>query len=218
MSKINLKGLIDTINSAPTGGFVGINGYQSTKGDVTTIVGQVGCSYGKAKALSIESLKEAIDGDGFESVTVEGNCYQLPDGTWNARAKSNPLKSYKVDYTAKEVKECAESILEAWENVKPRKDNKVQLADKENGLALNTETKTLNMTLMIHSESYDEEASNLLKEGMEVKVKASMPETKLKEVIRKRFEKKIKAYTIAEGKFNTLSIAGEKFTSDEITF
>ena len=219
MNKINLKTLISTINDSPTGGFIGLQGYQSTKGDVTSVVGQLGCSYGKAKQASIQALKEAVDTVGyFVKMTVEGDCYQLSDGTWNSRARSNPLKSYKVDYTADEVLAVAKEILEGWENPKTRKSNGVELSDKENGLVLNTETKTINMTLMIHSEKYDQEASDLLKEDMETKVKAQMPEANLKAKIRGEFERKIKAYTIAEGKFNTLSINGEKFASDEITF
>ena len=71
---------------------------------------------------------------------------------------------------------------------------------------------------MVHSEVYDKEASEMLKEGKEIKETASMPDSLVKAEIRKRFERKIKAYTIAEGKFKTLSINGEKFASDEITF
>jgi len=218
MSKTNLKTLINTINEAPTGGFIGIKGYTSTKGDVTSIVGQLGCSYDTAKQASISALTEAVNAKAFSPMTVEGQCYQKPDGTWNARARSNPLKKFKVDFTVDEVLVIAKEILDGWKNPVKKANNKVQLSDKESGLMLNTETKTINMMLMIHSESYDQEASDLLKEDMEVKVKASAPESMLKDDIRKMFEKKIKAYTIAEGKFTTLSINGERFASDQITF
>lgn len=219
MSKINLKGLIKTINEAPTGGFIGLQGYKSSSGDVTSVVGQLGCSYAKAKESSIEALKGAIACTGyFQAETVEGQCYQKPDGTWNARASSNPLKKFKVDFTAEQVLTIAKEILLGWETPSTRKSNGVELSDKENGLVLNTETATINMKLMVHSEKYDQEASDLLKEGKEVKVKASAPESVLKTKIRGEFERTIKAYTIADGKFATLSINGDQFASNEITF
>jgi hypothetical protein len=74
------------------------------------------------------------------------------------------------------------------------------------------------MMLMVHTEKYHEDESKLLKESKDVKEKAVHPDTALKDAIRKRFERKIKAYTIAEGKFKTLSIDGKKFSSDQITF
>jgi len=217
MSKVTLKGLVETINEAPTGGFIGISGYQSKKGDVSSVVGQLGCSYGKARQLSIQALQEAVANGDFEPITVTGQCYKK-DGVWNSRARSNPIEDYEITYSKKEVQAFAEEILEGWENPKDRNSNKVQLTDKEDGLSINTETKSINMTLLIHSEDYDVEASKLLKEGMEHKVTAQMPEANVKAQIRERFERKMKAYTIEEGKFTTLSINGKKFQSEHITF
>ena len=217
MDKIKVANIISTINDSPSGGFVGISGYKSENGDVVSVVGQVGVSYGTAKTLAIQALQEAIESDDFECITVKGKCYKK-DGVWNVRARSNPLEDYEIDYSVAEVKEMAETVLSEWENPVKRANNKLQLSEKENGLAYNIETHTLNMTLMVLTEDYDTEASKLLKEGKEKKVKASAPESKLKEKIRKQFMKKVKSYTLTQGKFTTLSLNGQKIQSDNIDF
>jgi hypothetical protein len=119
MEKIKLSGLIDTINESPTGGFIGVSQYKSEKGDVTSVVGQLGCSYAKAKESAIQALSEAIKANDFEDVTVTGKCH-YDDGVWNARKKSAPLKDYKITYKANTVQNVAEEILEAWQNPKER--------------------------------------------------------------------------------------------------
>jgi len=213
MSKIKFTDLLTTINEAPTGGFVGVKAYESKTGDVSDVLGRLGCSYDTVRKLSIVDIKAAIDAKAFIGITVEGKCYQTPKGEWNPRKFSCPLKSYKVDYTADEVLESAKAILEAWEAPKPRKSNKTNLSDKENGLVFNTETGTFNFSLMVESQTFIHSVA-----GEVAKPKAKAPETKLKETIRAMFEKKIKSFTIAEGKFSQLAINGKKYESTEITF
>ena len=214
MSKTTLKQLVSTINEAPTGGFVGLVGYETTKGDILSCTGRIGCSYGKGKTLAIAELKQAIAEKDFGPITVSGECYfDKTDKTWNARKKSLPLKEYKKTFEVERVLEIAKEILENWENPKVRKSNKVELSKKENGLHLNTETNTINFSLMIDHLNYTgktDDASTV--------VKKSAPRTKVKVQIRKRFEKTFRDFTIAEGKFTSLRVGGKTILSENITF
>jgi hypothetical protein len=215
-----IKDIVDCMNEAPSGGYVGIVDYESSNGDVVSVVGQLGCSYSDAKAKSIEALKTAIDENDFSDISVSGVCYgdKQSDGSiiWNARKRSLPLLSFNETFTKDEVLSVAKDILEAWENPAPRKSNKVQLTEKNDGLSFNTETLSFNFTLLVNNETYKEELSKKAKHGKEVKVKASAPESVLKNEIRKRFEKKIKSYSLSKGKFAKLSIGGKNFLSEEI--
>jgi len=215
--KIKFAKLVDTINESPSGGFVGLTDYASKEGKVVTVLGRMGCSYGTARTLAIEALQKAIKEDDFEAIVVTGDCYKDGD-VWNARKRSCPLKPYSLTVDVKQVKAYAKEILEAWENPKPRKDNKIQLSEKENGLVFNSVTGTINFSLMIVNETLNEEATKLLQEAKVQKVKAQAPDSNAKAVIRNRFEKKIKSYTIAEGNFAELTINGTTFASENITF
>ncbi len=212
--KTTLKSLISSINKAPTGGYVGLTDYETTKGDILSCTGRIGCSYGKGKQIAILALKDAIFASDFEAITVSGECYyDTVKKEYNARKKSMPLKKYIEIFSADEVLTMAKEILLGWENPKVRKSNKVALTDKESGLHLNTETSTINFSLMVDHITYKgktEDASTV--------VSKSAPETKVKAEIRKRFEKTFRDFTIAEGKFTSLKINGEVFLSENITF
>lgn len=218
-TKVKLTEIRDCMNEAPTGGFVGIVDYVSGDDKVMSITGRLGCSYAKAKEIAISELKDAIEIEDFENITVKGSCYwDTVKKEWNARKKSMPLWEYDETFTDAEVLEIAKGILHDWENPKKRANNKVQLTDKENGLSFNTETCSFNFNLMVDHCIYKEEATAKLQEGKEQKVKCSMPEMQVKKLVRERFEKKIKAFTISEGKFETLKVGGQVFRSDSIRF
>lgn len=221
MSKMTLKSLVSIMDSAPSGGFVGITDYESENGDVSSVTGLLGCSYADTVKHKIKALKEALENDDFEPITVKGQGWgKKVDGVmeYGRKSKDRTLVNFCVDFTAEQVKNCARDILYGWENPKPRASNKVQLTDKEDGLSLNTETNNFNFTLLVQQETYKEDLSDKAKDGKEVKVKATQPLTVLKETIRKRFEKKIKSYTISEGKFASITIAGNKILSEDVTF
>ena len=212
--KTTLKTLISSINDAPTGGYVGLVDYESTKGDILSCTGRIGCSYGKAKTIAIAELKQAIADKDFSDITVNGECYwDTVKLEYNARKKSMPLQTYSETFDAKEVLEIAKEILLSWENPKARKSNKVALTDKESGLHLNTETHTINFSLMVDHITYKGKT-----EDADTVEKKSAPETKVKAEVRKRFEKKFRDFTIAEGKFTSLKINGKTFLSENITF
>lgn len=210
--KTKFKEILTSFNEAPTGGFVGITDYQSQNGDIVSVTGRLGLSYGDAKQAGIDALEQAIKTKDFEAVTVSGSCYE-ENGVFNSRKRSWDMKEFEITFEVDEVMETAKEILEAWKNPKARKDNKVQLTEKENGLSLNKETGSFNFSLMVDHETYKGNDSD-----KEKKVKATMPESLLKTAIRKRFEKKIKAYTIEEGKFARLKIGGKEYLSENITF
>lgn len=220
MSKIKLPELVKTINECPTGGYVGITDYVSENGDVTSVTGHIGCSYADGRRVSIQELKDAIALKDFSEMTVQGQCYWDESAkAWNSRKRSLPLENYDITYDFDKVLEMAKGVLHDWENPAERNSNKVNLAvEKESGLVYNTETGTINLTLLVDHVYYKEEKSEEAKKGMGEKVKAQEPLANLKEQIRSRFAKKIRSYTISEGKFASLSIGGRKFASDEITF
>jgi len=222
MNKVTLKDIVSTMNSAPSGGFVGITNYESESGEVSSVTGLLGCSYADTVALKIKGLTEAIAGDDFEDITVKGQGYaDMKDGKvigYGRKSNARTLINFCKVYTKEQVLTFAKEILFAWENPKARTSNKVQLTDKEDGLSLNTETSNFNFTLLVQQQTYKEALSDQAKAGKEVKVKATQPDTVLKDTIRKRFEKKIKSFTISEGKFASMTVGGQKFLSEQITF
>lgn len=222
MSKITLKNLVTLMDNAPSGGFVGITNYESENGDVSSVTGLLGCSYADTVKFKIAALKEALANDDFESITVKGQGYaDMVDGKivgYGRKSKARTLVNFCEDFTKEQVINVAKDILHGWENPKPRSNNKVQLTDKEDGLSLNTETNNINFTLLVQHQTYKEDLSDKAKAGTEVKIKATQPLTVLKDTIRKRFEKKIKSFTISEGKFASMTIAGTKILSEDVTF
>ena len=215
--KTTFKEVLNAINESPSGAFVGLTDYVDSKGDVTSVTGHIGASYGSMKENAIAELKQAIEDEDFSDTIVSGKCNAF-EGEFNARKKLWDVEPFIICYDKEQVITTAKEILEGWENPKTRKKNGVELSEKENGLVFNKETGTFNFTLMVEKETYKEALSESNKEGKEVKEKTQAPITMLKSVIRKRFEKKIKSYTIGAGKFKQLSIAGYKFKSEEITF
>jgi hypothetical protein len=221
MSKIKLKDLVTLMDNAPSGGFVGITDYESENGDVSSVTGLLGCSYADTVKHKIAGLREALENDDFEPITVKGQGWAKEvDGVleFGRKSKDRKLVNFCEDFTQEQVIEVAQEILEGWENPKARKSNKVQLTDKEDGLSLNTETNNFNFTLMVMQETYKEDLSDKAKAGKEVKIKATQPLTVLKDTIRKRFERKIKSYTISQGKFASLTIAKQTILSESVTF
>jgi hypothetical protein len=211
--------IITAMNTAPSGSFVGITDYMSTNGDVISVTGHIGFDYDRLKTVNEQRLQAIIDADEFEPITVKGSCfYDTAKGEWNSRKRTMPFKDYEITFSAKDVKETAEAILaKMQEPAKPRKSNKTNLTEKANGLALYNETGNFNFMLLVENETYKAEASAEAKEGLEVKPKAKMPQTALNEAIKALYERKLKSFTIAEGKFKGMTIAGKKFESDRIT-
>ncbi len=178
MSKINLSTIISTFNDAPSGSFVGITNYESSENEVVSVVGQIGCSYAKTVEMKIVGLKTAIEEEDFEKMTVSGQGWAQVDEDgkpfdFGRKSKVRKLVNFCETFEKEEVIEHAKGILEAWENPKPRKNNKVQLTDKEGGLSLNTETHNFNFTLLVQQETYKADKSAKAKAGKEVKVKAN---------------------------------------------
>lgn len=211
--------LVNTINKSPSGAFCSIRGYQSETGNVSNILGHLGYSYKTAKDKAIAALKLAIDNGTLESIAITGTCYKDGD-EWNPRKKSCPAKEYSIIYSADEVNAKAKEILDSWENPKERANNNVNLSEKENGLAFNTETNTFSFCLLVERQEYIEEASNDAKEALGIvdKVQIKAPETKLSDAIRKQIEKPIRTITISSGKFSEIKMSGVSITSNEIMF
>lgn len=217
--KIKFSELVKCINESPSGGYVGIVDYHAQNGDIISVVGKIGCSYATMRKLAISELEAAIEADDFDSITVEGECYWDDERMeWNPRKRSCALKAFNSDhggYFPKAlVKSLAMRILEDWKNPKERANNNTNLTTKENGMVYNSETGSFNFSLLVENEYYKGKEETDEPE----KVKIQAPETKAKELIRKRFERKLRTYTISEGKFKTLSIGGTKFNSSDITF
>lgn len=211
--------VVNIINAAPSGSFCGITNYQSTTGDTSSFIGQLGFSYQTAKAKAITALEKALAEKDFQPIAVSGNCYF--DGTsYNSRLRSAPVKPFAIVYTVDDVMKEATDILEAWKNPKERADNKVLLSEKKNGLAYNVETGKFTFSLLVTTQTYKEEKSEAVKEAMGTagKVEIKAPETLLKEAIRSRFEGKFRTFELAQGKFDEVSIGGVRFKSSEILF
>ena len=118
MSKVTLNEIVSTMNAAPSGGFVGITNYESENGDVVSVTGLLGCSYGDTVALKIAGLKEAIANEDFEPITVKGQGYAKEvNGVleFGRKSKDRKLVTFCHEYPKDEVIEVAKGILEAWE-------------------------------------------------------------------------------------------------------
>lgn len=209
--------VIKAINEANKGSYVGITDYISSDANVVSIIGRLGCSYAKMRENAIKSLKEALLNDEFESIIVKGRCH-CKDGEYNSRKRSWDMVSYEIPFSKEKVVETAKELLDAWENPVKKLSNNVKLTEKENGLVYNTETNSFNLNLIVEKQTYKENKSKAMKESMGVKEKAKAPETALKEAIKKRFESKMKTYTIADGKFTKLSIGGQLFIGSDVEF
>jgi hypothetical protein len=210
---IDLKQIVESANNAPSGSFVGITDYVSDKGDVSSITGQIGVSYGTAKEKAIKALETAIEAKDFEPITVKGICrWDTEKNEWNSRKRSMPMKAYDITFKKAKVIEVAKEVLESYKNAEKR-SNKVQLADKEDGVYLESETDNINIRLLVQNQTYKELESQVAKAnlGKVDKPKATMPEAALKEIIRKRFTPKIKAFTLRSDNFKKLTIGGNTF-------
>lgn len=217
---MKLQTVAEAMETAVSGGYVHIDGYTSDKGEVSKILGHICPNYGVAKEKAIKALRQAIADNDFQPITVTGQCYN-DNGTWNARKKSAPMKEYNITFPSREVLEQANEILTSWENPKERINNEVALTEKgKRGLVINLETGRIEFDLLVEQEIYNAEASEAAKEALGIveKVKASEPLTKLKAAIRERFQRKMKTYVLENGKFQSISINGIKFSSDEIQF
>lgn len=216
MSKVT--DIITCMNSAPSGSFVAITDYEGQDGTVKTVQGQIGVSYETMKANAVAELVEAVASKSFEAITVNGQVWAEKDGTFATRkSKDRTMVNFNETYSAEQVQALAEEILKGWQNPVERKNNKVQLTDKNDGLSYNTETKSFNFSLVVFNEYYKEELTNEAKAGKPVVQKASHPDTVVKKQIREMFEKKYRSFTIAEGKFAKLSIGKEVFLAETIT-
>lgn len=210
---INLKEVVTAVNAAPSGSFVGITDYVSEKGDVSSVTGLLGVGYGAAKERAIAALETAIAAQDFEAMTVKGICNTCPiTGELNPRKKSWDAKPFKKTFSKAQVIAIASEVLESYrESVKT--SNKVELSNKENGCYLETQTDNINVSLLVIHQTYKELESQAAKAnlGIAEKPKSTLPESIVKEKIRKRFEPKIKAFTLRSGNFAKLSIAGKSF-------
>jgi len=212
MSKITK--ILTSVNTAPSGSFVGITNYEDSKGNISSIIGNLGFSYQNAKEKAIDSLKSALEHKDFHPITVKGTCY-CENGVFNSRKRSWDAKDYSITFGKKAVMETAQEILDGWLAPSKRVNNKVKLSDKENGLVLNTETEKISFSLLVEKQTFKAELTeaNKAEKGIEDKVKMTMPVSALKAIIRTRFERKFKQFVIEVGKFDTLSIGGTKFDS-----
>jgi len=209
----NLTQIASAVNEAISGSFIGITDYVSTKGDVSSVTGQIGISYANAKNKAIAAIEKAIAENDFEAVEVKGNCRQCPETReYNSRKRSWPMSKYTIEFTKEAVVNAAKEVLDSYRNAE-KKSNKFQLSNKENGLYIEEETGNINISVLVAKQTYKADASDDVKaeKGIVEKVKATMPETALKAVIRKRFEPKIKSFTLNGDNFESLSINGEKF-------
>lgn len=210
---INLTEIATAVSKAPSGSFVGITDYISESGDVSSITGQIGVSYGTAKNKAIQALQNAIAMEDFEAISVKGICrWDTDKNEWNSRKKSMPMKSFDITFPKAKVIEVAKEVLDSYQNAE-KDSNKVQLADKEDGLYLEANTDNINIRLLVQKQTYKDLESQVVKAnlGKVDKPSATMPESALKAIIRKRFEPKIKTFTIRSENFKKLTIGGNTF-------
>lgn len=211
--------VVQIINAAPSGSFCGIKDYIGSNGDCSSIIGNLGFSYETAKAKAIAALEKALAEKDFQPIAVSGNCY-FDGREFNSRLRSAPVKPFAIFYTVDDVIKEATDILENWKNPVERKNNKIALSEKKNGLAYNVETGKFTFSLLVTTQTYKEEKSEAVKEAMGTadKIEIKAPETLLKEKIRSRFEGKFRTFELAQGKFDEVSIGGVRFKSSEILF
>jgi hypothetical protein len=217
---MNLKTIAQTMETAVSGGYVHLTNYVSDKGEVSTVLAHLIPNYGAGKEKAIKSLREAIAANDFQPITVTGKCYN-DNGVWNSRKKSAPLKDYSIEYSKEEVKAAAEEILADWIAPKEKVNNEIALTEKgKRGLVLNLETGRIQFDVLVEKEIYNVALSEQTKDNLGIleKTEVTMPISKLKAEIRNRFQKKFKTYILEKGKFESISVNGIKFTSDEIQF
>lgn len=197
-----IAALIEQINEAKKGSFVVFTNYRGEDGKVQTIYGNLKMSYSDVKEKAIVDLKDAITLNDFEAVTVKGECrYDKKTDVYNGRKKTWPMEQYEITYKDTEVLAMAKSILYDWENPKERKNNNLALGAVDGSVVYNEETENFNVRVMVAKTVYKDELSTPDK-----KVKATAPETKLKDVIRNRFMKKIKSLTIGKDNCDKISL------------
>jgi hypothetical protein len=202
ITKNPIAALIEQINEAKKGSFVVFTNYRGTDGKVQTIYGNLKMSYEDVKEKAIADLLEAIKANDFEDVTVKGECrYDKETDVYNGRKKSWPMEKYEITYKASEVLAMAKSILYDWQNPKERANNNLSLGADDGSVVYNEESENFNVRVMVAKTVYKEELST--DDG---KIKATAPETKLKDSIRDRFMKKIKTLTIGSNNCEKISL------------
>jgi len=209
---IDLNEIVSAVNEAPSGSFIGITDYVSEKGDVSSVTGQIGVSYGTAKERALKALETAIEAKDFEAMEVKGICRTGPDGELNSRKRSWDMKPFVRKYSQAQVIAIAVEVMESYRD-SIKKSNKVELSEKEDGCYLESETDNINIRLLVQRQTYKELESLAAKAnlGKVDKPKATMPDSLVKKAIRKRFEPKIKSFTIRSDNFAKLTIAGHSF-------
>ncbi len=209
----DLVKIMDAVNTATSGTFIGITDYVSSKGEVSSVTGQIGISYANAKTKAIAAIALAIENEDFDAITVKGSCRQCPKTReFNSRKRSWPMVDFKIEFSKEAVIEAAQEVLDAYRDSEKR-TNKTQLTNKENGLYVEENTRNINLSVLVAQQTYKANASVDAKaeRGIVDKPKATMPESALKKVIRKRFEPKMKAFTLDDENFASITIAGQKF-------
>lgn len=197
-----IAALIAEMSAAKKGEFCVFTNYEDSKGQVSTIYGQIGMDYGDARTQAIEALKEAIEAKDFEDLTIEGQCNFDPvTETFNARKKKGCelLKPYSQTFKSSEVLAMAKSILYDWENPVEKKNNEIKLSEQ---VVYNEETENFNVKVLVSQQVYKADLS------APSKPKNQAPETKLKEKIRKRFMKDVKSLTICKDNCEKVSLNG----------
>ena len=178
-----IAALIEQINEAKKGSFIVFTNYRGEDGKVQTIYGNLKMSYEDVKEKAIADLNEAIRANDFEDITVKGECrYDKETDVYNGRKRSWPMSEYEITYKDTEVLAMAKSILYDWQNPKERKSNNIALGAEDGSVVYNDETENFNVRVMVAKTVYKEDLSTPDK-----KIKATAPETKLKEEIRDRF-------------------------------
>lgn len=210
MKAVPFANVVASFENSPSGGFVSVKGYESEKGDRMNVLGHLGFNYSKAKRVGVDALKKALLEKNFQGLDVVGTC-RSEGGVFNARKRSWDIAPYSVYFTADEVTEMAENILWDWENPKPRTSNKISLTSKGSGLGYNTETGNFSFSLLVDRVEY-------LGATKPPKPENTAPESKLKAIIRNRFQRSLKTYTIGAEKFQSVVLGGNTYTAETITF
>ena len=117
------QALVEAFNNAPAGGFISIVGYESAtgEGEKANYVLQLGVNYENIVKLSIEKLKNIIEGKDIKSVHVKCQTWKNLDGTFtNRKAKDRTLVTYEQDYdwNSFPFQDACKTILNGLENPK----------------------------------------------------------------------------------------------------
>lgn len=97
------QAMFDTFNGSPSGGFVGIKGYESLTGfgEKANYLLQVGIDYKSIVAMSIKKLKQIMAGEipELRELHVECQTWQGKDGSFsNRKSKDRTLITHHADY------------------------------------------------------------------------------------------------------------------------